>query len=335
MAYQLKFTDVGTASSHGRKGGSFLIQVDGLYRYQSAIVFQCILNQDVDGAPNCYARFNPADPNGKNGGLDFLVNGTNNENATFNASGATANSWEWVGVVSRTPGKANGVDIDNLQGLFVQDHQGRFPVFQPGRRFYVSSTSTAANPGLPETDQGRYWDATAVSYGAITPPLARLGVELGDYGLAIRNDTGASEAFFYGDSGAQEKVGEMSRHLFLKLVPGNDEEHHPITFIVFPGSGSNPPKPTEQDKEIQFRLWGFSQADNISELIDVMALGQCFDIFRATNNLFGISQTRQNILKALIKHGQWHFYRDRPYNISPAGRTPNYIRWIEWGKKHR
>src|SRR5262245_41717251 len=90
----LRFTDVGTASSHGRRGGSYLIRVDGQGLYGSAIIFQCILNQDVDGAPNCYARFNPADPNGKNGGLDYLRNGTNNENATFQENG---NTWNWDG----------------------------------------------------------------------------------------------------------------------------------------------------------------------------------------------------------------------------------------------
>lgn len=331
MAHALTFTDVGTASSHGGVGGSFLVRVEeGLYRY-SAVVFQCILNQDVDGAPNCYARFNPADPTGFNGGLDRLANGTNNENARFDAHG---NQWLWAGVVSRAVADAHGADIDTDQGLFVRDGRNRFPVLQPGRRFYVSRTATVANAGFAETDQRRYWDATAVSYGAITPPLTRLGVELGDFGLAIRNDDGTSEAFFYGDAGAQEKVGEMSTNLYLKLFPHHDEENHPVTFIVFPGSGSNPPKPADQVGEIGLRLWTFSQAENISELIDVMAFGQSVDTF---SNIFRAAdpRTRQNILNALIKFGQWHFFRDRPYKIGPAGRTPDYIKWIEWAKKRR
>jgi len=333
MVYLLKFTDVGTASSFKRKSGSFLVKVDGLYG--AAIVFQCILNQDVDGAPNCYARFNPASPNAKNGGLDFLRNGTSDENATFQAGG---NNWEWHGVVSRTraDAAAEGVEIDDEQRL--QDRLGRFPVFQPGKGFYVSSTSTRANL-LPETDQRSYWNATAVSYGALTPPLTRLGVGLGDFGVAIRNDTGTSGAFFYGDSGAQEKVGEVSTHLFLRLFPGNNQEGHPVTFIVFPGSGTNPPKPSEQDREIRARLWALSQAQNTSELIDVMAFGQSFDLFRVYGRLpprWNFSaQTRQNILNALIKHGDWHFFRDRAYNIDPPEKTPEYIRWIEWAKQRR
>jgi hypothetical protein len=333
MAYVLKFTDVGTASSFGQVGGTFLIQVELMYR---AIVFQCILNQDVDGAPHCYAAFNPAHPNDKNGGRDFLRNGTSDENATFNAGG---NNWEWHGVVSRTPADAaaEGVDIDDAHGLSLRDSRvpGRFPVFQPGHGFYVSSTSTVANAGFRETDQRRYWDATSVSYGAITPPLLRLGVKPGDFGLAIRNDTGTSEGFFYGDSGSQDKVGEMSTQLFLRLFPGNDQEGHPVTFIVFPGSGTNPPKPADQGKEIKTRLWQLSQASNISELIDVAALGQTYASFRTTGNGPVIPQTRQNILNAMIKHGDWHFFQDRPYHIDPAGKTPDYIKWVEWAKQHR
>jgi hypothetical protein len=49
MANSLKFTDVGTAGSFKQASGSFLIQVDLTYLYACrAIVFQGILNQDVD-----------------------------------------------------------------------------------------------------------------------------------------------------------------------------------------------------------------------------------------------------------------------------------------------
>jgi hypothetical protein len=328
---RITFSDVGTASSKGRTGGSFLIRIVGLYG--AAIVFQCILNQDVDGAPTCYARFNPATPAAKNGGLDFLRNGTSDENATFQPGG---NAWEWHGVVSRTEQQAKdeGVDIDNLQQPskdVLKDARGRFPVFQPGHKFYVSSTSLVADTRFPATDQRRYWDATAVSYGAITPPLRRLGVGLGDFGFAIRNDNGVSESFFYADAGAQEKVGEVSTHLFNKLFPGNNQENHPVTFIVFPDTSYN--HVDTRDREIRARLFWLSQADNISELIDAMALGQSFDVFRSTDPTTLNSPARQNILRALKKYGQWHFFKDRAYNVDVAEKTPNYIKWIEWAKQ--
>src|SRR5262250_246200 len=102
----LGFTDVGTASSFGTRGGSFLVQIDGMYLSKfRAIVFQCILNQD---------------PDGKNGGLDFLRNGTSDENATFNAAG---NNWEWHGVVSRAAA-ADGFALDDTQGSTLRDRNG-------------------------------------------------------------------------------------------------------------------------------------------------------------------------------------------------------------------
>jgi hypothetical protein len=162
----LGFTDVGTASSFQTQGGSFLIQVDGKYLHPvQAVVFQCILNQDVDGAPNCYAAFNPANPDGKNGGLDFLRNGTTDEKAKFD--GAGNNKWAWNGLVSRDK-KGAGFDIDDQHGLFVRDRNGMFPVFQPGKAFYVCRTAAIANSGFPDTDQRKYFDATSVSYGALS-----------------------------------------------------------------------------------------------------------------------------------------------------------------------
>jgi hypothetical protein len=45
------------------------------------------------------------------------------------------------------------------------------------------------------------------------------------------------------------------------------------------------------------------------------------------------SPARQNILGALKKYGQWHFFKDRAYNVDVAEKTPNYIKWIEWAKQ--
>jgi hypothetical protein len=208
----------------------------------------------------------------------------------------------------------NGVEVDD--NPLLEDNAGKFPVFQPGKRFYVSRTALAAN-NLPETNQGKYFDATTVSYGALTPPLTRLGVSLGDFGIAIRNDEpNRSEAFLYADAGGQEKVGEMSSHLFRKLFPGNNQENFPVTFIVFPGSAS---QPSDQKKAIEAKLFGLSLADNISELIDVMASGQSFDDFRAAAATLVSSPARTNIVSALKKHGGWRFFRDMAYNIDQPG----------------
>ena len=75
-----------------------------------------------------------------------------------------------------------------------------------------------------------------------------LGVGLGDFGLAIRRDNGTNRAFFFADAGFGNKIGEMSRMLFRALFPGNNQEEHLVSFIVFPGSRLNPiannPRPT-------------------------------------------------------------------------------------------
>ena len=67
MAYvTLSIADVEEVSSKGRDGGSFLVRVDQPNNPAgsppTAIIFPAILNQDIDGAPNCYGRFNPASP---------------------------------------------------------------------------------------------------------------------------------------------------------------------------------------------------------------------------------------------------------------------------------
>jgi hypothetical protein len=307
---KLVFTDVGIADSFKKKNSAFLVQAElsGSVRL-AAIVFQCILNRDVDGAPRCYARFNPANPNGKNGGLDFLANATSNENAVFNPIGQ--HNWNWVGVVSMAPDQANaqGVDVEDQNTENLTDHLGRLPVFQPGRQFYVSSTAAITSFAFSRTDQRRYWDASSVSYGAVTPPLKRAGVGLGDFGVAIRNDTGVSEAFFYADAGGQEKVGEMSMHLFDRLFPYNDQEEHPVTFMVFPGSGDDPPEPSHQESEIASRLWWLSQTDNVSQLIDVMASGRSFFSFSTLGDRFAEDAARRNIVSSLVYYGNWRFDR--------------------------
>jgi len=77
----LNFTDIAEVGSKGRDGGSFLVQVSG---------DEVILNDDCDGAPQCYGRF-PADA-----GIDHLVNATNSTAAIFNVlpKGVVAHPWK-------------------------------------------------------------------------------------------------------------------------------------------------------------------------------------------------------------------------------------------------
>jgi len=101
---------------------------------------------------------------------------------------------------------------------------------------------------------------------------AALGVGLGDFGLAIRRDTGAHGAFFFADAGSGSKIGEMSTMLFRALFPGNNQEEHLVSFIVFPGSRLSPiadnPRPT-----LLRLLSDLSNTSNVGTMIDIMASG--------------------------------------------------------------
>ena len=66
----LDFTDIAEVGSKGRDDGSFLVQVSSVDTAVNAVVYSGILNEDVDGAPQCYGRF-PADA-----GIDHLVDAT-------------------------------------------------------------------------------------------------------------------------------------------------------------------------------------------------------------------------------------------------------------------
>jgi hypothetical protein len=282
----LTFTDVAEVSSKGRVGGSFLVQVGGGVN-ANAVVYSGILNEDVDGAPRCYGVW-PFDA-----GIDKLRNGTNDENAVFDPlpAGQVAHHWVWRGAVNMTHDEAVAAGVlgrlderpelagRNTDGAPLNDPK-RFPPKFPVKRadndqFYVSKTALVKSTAVPQTDPGHWWDATAVNYAALTPPLRDLGVDLGDFGIAIRRDNGTSAAFFFADAGNGRKVGEMSSLLFRTLYPGNNQEELLASFIVFPGSRTRPI--TNNAAPTVRRLLGdLSNTSNVGTMIDIMAAGTSF-----------------------------------------------------------
>ncbi len=290
----LDFTDIAEVSSKGREGGSFLVQVSGFGG--NAIVYSGILNEDVDGAPRCYGRF-PGD-----GGIDRLRNATNlvgGGHFTPLPAGMLTHPWKWVGVANMTHAAAAAAGLLNrlderpeLAGRFNETapmnspgFPPKFPVLHPdNNQFYVSTTALARNAALPETDPGHWWDATTVHYAALTPPLRDLGVQLGDFGVAVRRDNGASAAFFFADAGGGQKIGEMSRLTFRTLFPGNNQEEFLVSFIVFAGSRTRPitsnPRPT-----LLPLMTTLSNTSNVGTMIDIMASGTSFARLRAMPEL--------------------------------------------------
>ena len=100
------------------------------------------------------------------------------------------------------------------------------------------------DPSLPETDQNRFFDASAIPYQAFNGWMLSAGgahVEKGDFGLVIDPLTAVTPGFVLADAGAGNKAGEVSTFL-LGLLGGNNERD--FVFLLFPGSGGGSILPT-------------------------------------------------------------------------------------------
>jgi len=239
----------------------------------SAFVYKCVLNVDWDGAPNAYGLDRPAVAGQT--GLDPWES-RKHRGGLGNARTGADWSQEWCAVYNVTKGEAirilrlyglippkpaKGADVlspasqailkkfwdnrtttpyghslENLAG------DGKFPIVQIAEMpttmkagYYVSTT------GWHDTtkegwDPHRYLDASTIPY-SVVPALH--GVSMGDYGLVIRNKTGASTPYACGDSsGAKHgshKLGECSGAVFIAMGLENEGD---FSFIVFPQSGS-------------------------------------------------------------------------------------------------
>jgi hypothetical protein len=240
----------------------------------SAFVYQCWLNVDWDGASQCYGLDRDDTPTQK---FPWQKNLTPWERLDFHSGslnnarlgGSRANRWS--SIVVRTKGEAldllakffpgwsgldatarekalaqfwdNRTDTQSFGSLEDLRGNGKFPIVQlremgqPAPGYYVSPSQAYVGTYsyAREWDQNQYWDAGIVPY-SVVPKLP--GVRVGDFGLAVRNSTGDSTAFFFGDtggSGGSSKLGECSGFLYMDLGEKEDEYY---SFIVFPGSGS-------------------------------------------------------------------------------------------------
>jgi hypothetical protein len=115
---------------------------------------------------------------------------------------------------------------------------GYFPVINPNTGYYISGTSVAADGQASTYSADHYLDSSAVPYAVWANNWSNINLggrklHLGDFGLAINNNTGASTGYVYGDSGTQNKVGESSQKLHEVLGGAGL-----VTFLAFPGSGS-------------------------------------------------------------------------------------------------
>jgi hypothetical protein len=238
----------------------------------SAFIYKCVLNVDWDGAPNCYGLDRPGFPDQT--GLDPWES-PRHHGSLKNARRDADWSKDWVGVhnVSRgeairilrqynlIPAKpAKGPDVlskaseallerfwDNRAhtaygSLENQRGDGHFPIVQIAempttlKKGYYVSTTGFRDRSKEIWDPNSYIDAATIPY-SVLPALRN--VRMGDYGLVIRNKTGASTPYVCGDSsGAKHgsfKLGECSGAVYLAMGKENEGD---FSFIVFPLSGT-------------------------------------------------------------------------------------------------
>jgi hypothetical protein len=237
----------------------------------SAYVYQCWLNVDWDGAWTAYGlnRSDTKDqsfPEQKN--LSPLEGGATGslKNARRGGTG------DWVGIYATTRAGALGIlqanyphwgtlkagDQTSILNQFFDDRRdtvfgtledlpgnGKFPIVQlkamnqPKPGYYVSQSMAFDRSKTPINlwDQNIYLDAGEVPY-SVVPRLK--GIDVGDFGLIIRNATGANTEFLYGDTGTiggSTRLGECSGYVYNEIAEGkyNDEM---FSFIAFPHSGN-------------------------------------------------------------------------------------------------
>jgi hypothetical protein len=238
----------------------------------SAFIYNCVLNVDWDGAPNCYGLDRPGVSDQT--GLDPWES-RKHHGSLANARRNADWSKDWVAVYNVTKAEAirilrkyslipakpiKGPDVlseasqallekfwDNrthtvFGSLENQSGDGHFPIVQIAempttiKKGYYVSTTGFRDKSKEAWDPNSYIDASTIPY-SVLPALSH--VSMGDYGLIIRNKTGASTPYVCGDSsGAKHgshKLGECSGAVYLAMGKENEGD---FSFIVFPQSGT-------------------------------------------------------------------------------------------------
>jgi hypothetical protein len=268
----------------------------------SAFVYKCVLNVDWDGAPDCYGLNRPGIAGQT--GLDPRES-PKHSGSLSNARRDSDWSEDWVGIFNVTrseairilrrnglipPKPAKGADVlskasedllerfwdnrtdEKIGSLENQPGDGKFPIVQISEMpttmkagYYVSTTGWF-DRSKDLWDPHCYLDASAIPY-SVVPNL--VGVNMGDYGLVIRNKTGARTPYVCGDSsgsktGKSRKLGECSGAVYLAMGKENEGD---FSFIVFPGSGSstlNDPGAAERTVRTKLGLLSANDADDLA-----------------------------------------------------------------------
>src|SRR5271169_225054 len=182
---------------------------------------------------------------------------------------------------------------------------GYFPVFQKDTGYYISGTSVVGDGSLSALNAHHYLNSVSVPYAVWATHWNNVSiggkrVQLGDFGLAIENSTGASMGFVYGDGGTPNKVGECSQKLHNALGHGVGL----VTFIAFPGSGSGPRVPLGPSPQalipVKVLMNSLKLHTNAAELAARLAMGRELPVSKKTADMSpGQAHLYKNFMSAL------------------------------------
>jgi hypothetical protein len=341
----IKFESAGVMfnTSNGKPLTIQVTKVSGGSAKFMAYIYQCHLNEDIDGAPMAYGWDNPTNlfapgPHIQRN-LHPIENGSKKfpgqQNGLMNAASTDGKLWvnhlfHWAGVMAATPDEARAGNwvIDRRAPL--RDVNGRFPVVQgpgaPAPGYYVSTSGQPADASI--TDQGnqnRYINASEIPYAVYANnwKYKLPKVLLGDFGVAIRNNTGVSCGFFFGDTGTNDHVGESSQKLFRTLSPSGYNEDL-VSFIVFPGSGAGFSTAAQRmarlDWRVSIELERLNLVPNSQELIKRLAHGGQEQNIKRGLQAAGFQPPRPGTLPIPNEHGiEGDFENRRGTSFSRVG----------------
>ena len=138
----------------------------------------------------------------------------------------------------------------------------------------LSTSGLVKNAAAAVTNPLRYWDASTVAYGAKPPPGGEVRSRL--WRFRYRHPQGhrgppAPSCMRTREMGT--RLVQMSRFLFTTLFPRNDQEEHPVAFIVFPGSQIQSHPKYAGRRHAGRLLTDLSKAANIDTVLGLMASG--------------------------------------------------------------
>jgi hypothetical protein len=200
-------------------------------RGYDAFFFEAGMAIDADGSPRAYHPLNI--------GLDDNRHGKD-------ASG------RWVGVV-----------LGNGKPYVQGPHD-------PAPGYYVSATSLY-DPAKPLTDPARYVDSEKIPYlalpGQVMHPsgicIRDAKACLGDLAVVLNRNNGRVSYAILADRAPHSQIGEgsiaLAEALGVNPDPRNGGNGDGIRYLIFPGTGDERPKSSEEIKKMgdkAFRKWG-------------------------------------------------------------------------------